>query len=194
MLPNDICVNLLNLPHRKDRLESALNQFKEQGIDNYKICEGVIHNLPFTAIAKAYKRIIQSAKDNGDKLCCICEDDIIFSCKDSWKYFIDNIPDYYDIYLSSVYWGDILPDNILKEFSGFTLSIFHEMFYDKFLFTPENNHIDRQMKIHEGVYKVVQPFVAYQQDGFSDNAGKNTNYNEIYLKGVKFYGATLPVH
>ncbi len=183
---NDICVNIINLEHRTDRKESVINQMQLQGISNYKFHPGIIHQLPFTGISKAYKSVIQKAKDNGDEMCCIAEDDIEFSCNGAWNYFINNIPIEFDLYLGSVYWGNIAPDNTVTAFSGLTLTIFHSRFYDAVLRTKESNHIDREMKSHGGIYYVCSPFVCKQMDGFSDNAGCLTNYNKKYLSGRKF--------
>ena len=185
MQSNNI-VHVLNLPHRTDRLESFKQQAKEQGFE-YHRWDGIVHAQPFTGIAKAYKHIIKYAKENKLPYIIIAEDDCIFSAPKAFDYFISQIPADYDIFLSSIYWGEIDENNVVKDFSGFTLSIFNERFYDKFLSTFEQNHIDRQMKIHEGTYKVCSPFVAYQQYGYSDNSGKVTDYNKTYLYGRKFF-------
>lgn len=181
-------VHVINLKFRTDRLEHFKQQAKEQGFE-YKVWQGIVHQLPFTGIAKAFKQIVQHAKDNNLERVIIAEDDVELSCPNAFNYFIENIPDDYDIYLSSVYAGDLSPQNTVTWFSGFTLCIIHSRFYDKFLSTPENNHIDRQMKIHKGVYKVCLPFIAKQIDGYSDNAHQVTNYNKKYLEGKKFLSA-----
>lgn len=185
-------VHVINLPYRTDRLEAFKRQATQQDFE-YRRWDGIVHQLPFTGIAQAYKRIIQYAKDEGLEMIAIAEDDICFSSLGSYDYFISQIPkDRFDLFLGSIYWGTIKEDNTVDEFSGFTLTVFHNSFYDKFLSTPEQNHIDRQMKIHEGIYKVCMPFVAYQKDGYSDNAQQNTKYNQKYLLGREFYTATIP--
>lgn len=181
----DNLVHVINLKHRPDRLEHFKQQAKEQGFE-YKVWPGIIHELPFTGIAKAFKQVVQYAKDNNLDRVIIAEDDVCFSCHGAFNYFIENTPDDFDLYLSSVYAGDLTKENTVTWFSGFTLCIIHSRFYDKFLATPENNHIDRQMKIHEGIYKVCSPFIAKQIDGYSDNSHQVTNYNKKYLADKKF--------
>jgi len=178
-------VNVINLPHRTDRLEHFLQQAKEQNFE-YKRWEGIIHNIPATGISRAFKQIVRWAKENNIPSVCIAEDDIEFSSLGAWDYYIKNIPNEYDLYLGSVYAGD-LDNGIVTWFTGYTLVIIHERFYDTFLSTNEGNNIDMQMKLHNGLYKVCQPFVCKQIDGYSDHARKITNYNRHYLAGKKFF-------
>lgn len=183
-------VNVINCVHRTDRLQHFLQQAEEQQF-GYKIWGGIIdNNIPCVGISKSYKRIIQSAKENNDPCCIIAEDDICYSAPNAHDYFISQIPDNYDLFMGSVYTGTITEEGIVGNFSGFTLTIVHSRFYDTFLSTPENNHIDRQMFLHKGVYKVCDPFVCYQLDGYSDNAGKKTDYFKRHMNGRKFFGAT----
>ena len=181
-------VNVINLPHRKDRLKHFINESKEQQFQ-YKVWDGIIDNIPATGISKAFKQIVKWAKDNNLPCVCIAEDDIKFCDKGAWNFYIKNIPTEYDLYLGSIYCGD-LDNGIVNWFSGFTLVTIHERFYDKFLSTNEKNHIDRQMVLHKGIYKVCYPFAAIQLDGYSDNVGKVTNYNKKYLADRELFNST----
>lgn len=182
-------VNVISLKHRTDRWNHFLQEADTQQMA-YRRWEGIIdNNMPCVGISKSYKRIIQDAKDNGYKACCVAEDDICFSAPGSYDYFLSQVPNDYDLFLGSIYSGHIKEDGTVENFSGFTLTVFHSRFYDKVLSTSENNHIDRQMFLHKGLYKVCDPFVCYQLDGFSDNVGRKTDYFKKHMKGRKFFGA-----
>lgn len=187
-MQNKLCVHILTLPHRQeDRLNDAIKELQQQGVSNYEVCYGIIETLPFKGIARAYKKIIKSAKDKGLPMCCIMEDDCRFSDIGAVDYFIENIPESFDIYLGSIYWGDINEDNTVKDFSGFTFCIIHSRFYDTFLSTNEENNIDRNMKPHCGKYIVCNPYICEQIDGYSDNAKLVTKYHDTYMVGKKFF-------
>lgn len=178
-------INVINLPHRTDRLEHFKKQADEQNFE-YKAWEGITHNIPATGISKAFKQIVRWAKENNQPKVTIAEDDILFCGEGAWDYYLQNEPSEYDLYLASVYAGD-LENNIVTWFTGITLVTIHERFYDKFLSTDERNHIDMQMKLHNGIYKVCYPFAAIQMDGYSDNVCRVTNYNKKYLADKKLF-------
>lgn len=120
------------------------------------------------------------------------EDDCTFSDAGAFNYFVSNIPNEYDLFLGCVYTGEI-KNNIVRDFTAMILYICHERFYDKFLSTPQKNHIDREMKTLSGLYVVSNPFVCNQTEGFSDNAEKNftLNDNKKYLYGRSFYKSEM---
>lgn len=58
-------------------------------------------------------------------------------------------------------------------------------FYNIFLSLPEEKDIDRSLA-HKGKFIVCNPFVAIQQNGFSDNQKKYQNY-EMYLQNRQLF-------
>ena len=184
-------VNYINLSYRKDRLQSFAKECSEQGISNTKRWEGVIAEPTYKGISTVHKNIIRYAKENKMPMVCVAEDDVKFCDKGAWKYFIDNIPNDFDLYLAGVYCIDpILPDNRIKQFSGLILYICHERFYDKFLSANDSKQIDRAMADLHGRYIVCNPFAAIQHEGYSDNRGRIVlDYEKKYLKNRKLYVA-----
>ena len=47
--------------------------------------------------------IVQWAKDNGLKEVCIAEDDLGFTCDDAWRYYLENKPEKFDVYIGGSY-------------------------------------------------------------------------------------------
>jgi hypothetical protein len=90
-------------------------------LKTYKIWDGVKNDKrPFKGIANAHKKIVEYAKKN--KLPCIMigEDDIKFTTAGAFKFFIQNIPEDYHIYLSGITYGKLKADNTVSDFSGLT--------------------------------------------------------------------------
>lgn len=182
-------IHVLNLKHRTDRRDHVIKEFKKHGITDYQFWTPISHETAFVSISKSHKMIVEYAKRDGLNYIVVAEDDIEFADEGAWKYFIDNIPEDFDLYLSSIYWGDIKPDNTVEDFSSLTLYIIHSRYYDTFLETTEMGHIDRSQK-GRGKFVVCNPFVSFQIDGYSDNVKHDTSdYFQKYMKGRKFYQA-----
>ena len=172
MVLNVICGN------RSERMPKLLNELQIQGLE-YKLWQG-IHDVDSVvrSINLSHKQIVQYAKDNDLESICIAEDDIKFTCPTSYKYFLDNKPQKFDLYLGGIYLGDIREDNSVASFTGMHLYIIDKYFYDLFLQTDQNTHIDISLS-DMGLYKVCNPFAAIQFNGFSSNTGKDENYDSI---------------
>lgn len=179
-------LNCLNLVHRTDRRDNAIKEFQKQNIIDYQFWTPIPHETAFISISKSHKMIVQDAKNKGLSMCAVCEDDIEFADEGAWQYFIDNIPNDFDLYLASIYWGEIKPDKTVDDFSAMTLYIIHSRYYDTFLSTPEIGHIDRSQK-ERGKFVVCDLFTAFQIEGYSDNVKRETNYFQQYLHGRKFF-------
>jgi hypothetical protein len=106
------------------------------------------------------------------------EDDVRFTNPNSFKYFLENKPKDFDIYLSGIYIGEILEDNSVKSFTGFHCYIVNERFYDEYLSVPDDEHIDRALS-NLGKYYVCNPFIAIQYNGFSYNTKMDMNYDDL---------------
>jgi len=116
----------------------------------------------------------------------IAEDDFVGTHEDSFRYFLENEPPEYDLYLSMVYLGDLDGENRVKSFTGLTLYIVHSKFYDKFLSVDPNEHIDRALA-GMGDFRVCNPFTFIQHNGWSSNTGKEEKYDNL-LEGRKLFG------
>ncbi|MBK7810073.1 MAG: hypothetical protein IPI50_02360 [Saprospiraceae bacterium] len=179
-------LNIIHLSNRKDRFKLINNQLIAQGIQDYRFWEGIINpKNPATGIAKAHKQVVLWAKEQ--KLCSvmIAEDDVKFTGKGAYDYFLKNEPTNYDLYLGGIYYGRIKDDNSVSDFAGTMLYKIHQKFYDTFLSINEEIDIDRALA-GKGRFIVCNPFVAIQHEGFSDNKKKHVNY-DICLKGRKLF-------
>jgi hypothetical protein len=174
-------LNIIHLPERLDRAELLKNELIEQGITNFKLWDGIKDSrLVNRGISKAHKQIVQCAKENNFPEVLIGEDDLHFTSKGAFIYFIDNKPEDFDIFLGGIYYGRLMKDSIVNDFSGLTLYIINERFYKKFLSMNETEHLDRALR-NSGKFIVCNPMVVIQHNGFSDNLKKDINY-ESFLK------------
>jgi hypothetical protein len=189
-------LNIIHLQHRIDRAELLSAELAKQNITDYKIWDGVVHDIPFVAIGTAHKRIVRDAKTQGLKRVLIAEDDLRATCSASFKYFLEHEPENYDLYLSSIYMGKLNEDNTVDDFSGLTLYMVHERYYDTFLATPQLNHIDRgqaeqdpdnpALRRPRGKFVVCNPFTFTQWTTYSDNH-KSLMQHDIWMQGRKLY-------
>lgn len=108
----------------------------------------------------------------------IAEDDILFSAVGAFKYYINNTPEDFDIYLGGVVYGKII-DNIVNDFSGLTLYMVNSRFYDAFLALPEKEHLDQALR-GKGLFKVCAPMIVKQSAGYSDNTKRYMDYTRFY--------------
>jgi len=172
------------LGKRKERLPKLLEELNKQGVIDYEFWDAIYLPSIKASINAAHKQIVEYAMLSGWDEVCIAEDDLVFSSERSWKYFIDNKPEDFDIYLSMVYLGQPDENNIVESFTGMTLYVVHSRFYEKFLSVDSNEHIDRALG-GLGKFVVCNPFVALQRNGFSSNTGKVENYDSL-LKNRTF--------
>ena len=179
-------INIIHLSGRLDREKSLKKELIEQNISDYKIWEGIIDpNIPSRGISKAHKQIVKYGLDNSLQEILIAEDDLKFTSKGAFEFFLKSKPKDFDIYLSGIYFGELSVDNIVKDFSGLTCYIINQRFFKTFLSLPENDNIDRCLK-NKGTFVVCNPFTVIQYNGFSDNVKRHCNYDN-YLKGRKLY-------
>ena len=185
-------INVINLEHRELRLQ----QFHEQSVKEqfgYRVWPGIIcRGNNKQGINRAHKQIVQYAKDNNLSFVVIAEDDCrFFGDGGAWRYFLNNIPNDYDIYFSMFYACDtMVEDRIMDVFSGMTMYMVNQRFYDVFLSLPDDCHIDREMlgPIAKNYLFMVCPQVICEQDGSrSDNTQTTMNYRP-FLKGRKIFG------
>jgi hypothetical protein len=165
-----------------------MKELEEQGITNYKLWDGVYHSHKQAKenISEAHKQIVEYAKMAEFGSVIIAEDDIRFFAPGAWKHYLANTPKDYDLYLASVYLGELKEDNTVNSFSGLTLYTVHSRFYDTFLGINPQEHLDRAME-GKGRFVVCNPFVAEQYDGFSSNTGKEEKYGNL-MQGRNLFG------
>lgn len=180
-------LNIIHLSHRTDRMDLLLEQLKQQDISDYSIWNGIIDKkITARGICRAHKQVVQFAKENQLPEVLIAEDDLKFTSKGAFTFFLKNKPSDFDLYLSSIYLGNIKNDNTVDDFSGLTFYIVREKFYNIFLSRPEHDNLDRLMK-GLGKFCVCNPFTVVQHDGFSDNVNQYCNYDN-FLTGRELYG------
>jgi hypothetical protein len=180
-------LNIIHLPHRTDRLKLLEQELVEQNISQFQIWDGVVHESnPQKGISQAHKQIVKYAKEANLSEVLIAEDDLHFTSKGAFDYFIKSKPVDYDIFLGGILDGVVNVDNTIDDFSGTTLYIVNSQFYDVFLSVPENINIDRALR-HRGKFIVCNPLVATQHNGFSDNIRQFCVY-DLNLGGRIYFG------
>jgi len=176
-----ITLQIIHDIRRPERLVRLMEELAMQGIDNAIIREGTINGPTVEAsITKSHKDIIRWAKESGLKEVAVAEDDLMFADQNSWKYFLDNKPESFDLYLAGAYGMNILreTDSLLwvKSFQGLHCYICTEKYYDTFLGLSDTGHIDVEQE-GKGQFAVCRPMVGFQRPGFSATARKEVNYN-----------------
>lgn len=174
---------------RSEKYPLIIDELMRQGISDYQIWDAVIDYPVVRSIAESHKRIVKYAKDNGLVEILIAEDDICFPSENGFKWFLKNKPPLYDIYTSCNYIG-AKPTGHRGSFRadmlvGFQLYSIHSRYYDTFLATPDNLHIDSEQKSKLMYY--CYPHAAIQRPGFSANHLAQVNYNNI-LNDCDVYG------
>lgn len=170
---------------RTDRWELFLREAMEQEFE-FKKWDACKENAkPITNISRCHKKIIQFAKDNNLEEICVAEDDVHFTAKGAWQYFLNNKPNDFDLYLSSIHGGGISSQNQTNSFSSLLCYIIHNRFYNTFLEANESEDIDRAMN-GKGKFVVVNPFATIQAETFSDNTKRIHRQEKIY-KNRKFF-------
>lgn len=170
--------------NRTERHERLDREIREQGIV-HAFWDGIYLPSVKASINAAHKQIVQYAKIAEWERVAVAEDDIRFSAPGAWKFYLDQMPPDFDIYLGMIYLGTPDDCGVVDHFTGFTLYTVHQRFYDTFLSVPDDDHIDRLMG-GLGKFVVCRPFVCYQYDGHSSNTGKYEEYGQL-TKNRQFF-------
>ena len=174
-------VQYINLAKRGDRNEFFIGQSQKQGfeinrweaeVSPYKIQNG---------ISRSHKKVVRWAKNTGKEMVCIAEDDCLFTSPNGWKYFIENLPSDFDLYLGGLSTGELTEESTVRDFSGLHLYVVHSRFYDTFLSVPEHKDIDRALA-GLGRFVVCSPMVAIQRNDYSDHQKKYQDYSKYWEK------------
>lgn len=138
------------------------------------------------SINMSHKQIVRRAQEEGWPEVLIMEEDVMFTCLGAFEWFLANKPPVFDLYLGGAYGtGDLFSERTgnavrLRAFAGLHCYIIHSRFYERFLETPEDNHIDDQAG--RGEFYVCFPFAALQYPGWSSNNRRQVDYNETIPK------------
>jgi hypothetical protein len=178
-----VTLNIIHDSRMLARLEPLMEQLRNQNITDYRIWPPVDDvNSVVASINKSHKQIIKDAMDRGLEEVAVGEDDLMFTSNNSWKYFLENKPKDYSIYLACTYIPPI-SNNLI---CGFHLYVVHSSFYETFLSIPDNVHIDTHMNETGGKWVFCYPFPALQKEGWSANNKAWADYNKV-LKPSDIY-------
>jgi len=179
-------LNIIHLAHRKDRWDLLQETLSAQKIDDWRIWPGEVdHESARRGICRSHKQIISFAKEQHQAHVLVAEDDVYFTAPGAFTYFMDHMPDDFDMYLGGITWGKLMDDQTVQDFAGITLYVMHEQFYDKFLALDEEKDADRALA-GLGRFVVCEPMVACQQSGYSDNQKKYLDFGPL-LRAKKWF-------
>lgn len=190
-------IHILTLEHRTDRQASIIKESVNQDFSiKFFYGERSLKRVDNArCISTGHKKIIQYAKDNNLPEIIIAEDDLFFYGDDgkAFKYFIDNKPKSFDLYIGCLYNGDISEQGkVLNGMSGsHSLYIISSKFYNFALHdVPDNCFQDRYLgdHAHKFDYFVCNPMVCGQTGGYSDNQKKTVVTYEMFMENRNVYG------
>lgn len=173
-------LNIIHDDNQFKRLAVLKRELETQGITDYKIWDAVHSDTVIKSINLAHKQIVQDAKERELPFVIIAEDDLQFFGVGAYDYYMNNFPATYDIYSAGIFLGILEEDNTVKAFTGMTCYTVHQNFYNTFLATDENEHIDAALA-GKGKYVVCNPFAVRQHNGWSSNSRQYSNYDHIFL-------------
>lgn len=182
----DVIPQILYDDRRCEFFPLIVSEMERQGIVKYNLISPILTNDVVNSINISQKEIIKKARERGEKEVCIMEHDIWFPRETGWRYFMENKPSDYDIYLGGSYLIDCTieykaPITKVNSYVGHHCIIVHERYYDKFLETPEDSHIDTAQQ-GKGDFYLCYPMPALQRPGFSMNNKAMVDYNKILEK------------
>lgn len=172
---------------RKDRYNNIIAQCTEQGIDKFDICPAMMLENPITGCAYSHKKIIRMALFRNLPEVVIWEDDIQFTHKNAWQYFIEtyiSVKNKCDLFLGGSYFlKDVTPINNrvskIGRFSGSHCCIVKHSLYKHILACPPNTPIDTWISKVHGTHNFLlcNPMPALQLPGYSDICGKEVDHS-----------------
>lgn len=179
-------VNIIYDSRRPEYYTPLMETLKTQGISDYEIWPCLILPTVIESINLSHKLIIRDAKKKGLKRVCIWEQDCMIPDSDGWQHFMEVMPKSFDIYLGGTYGLNRYFKNPIEKINGLHCYILNDRFFDIFLSTPDNKHIDVALD-GLGEYHVAYPFIALQRAGWSANSQADSNKN-AELRDEDVYG------
>lgn len=176
----------------EERYNLLMQELSKAGVGNYALWNGFYEKgNTKKAIHLGHRQIVQFAKDNHYEYCLIAEDDIVFTHPDSYRYFLQQVPSEYDLFMGLVYSGEIKDNKVMNGFSGgLSLYRINRCFFEEFLSMPVDTHIDRQLGLtcYKNRYYVTPKYCVEQRGLYSFQLRKPMNYKP-YLDGqLKYEG------
>lgn len=202
----------INLAHRRERWEVALDEFQRAGIDNvirFEAIDGSAQTLPTTwpysagayGCLRSHVEVVRAARDHNHEAVLIFEDDVELadSTLETLNLSLTQLPDDWELlYLGAFH--DVAPQpyttnlkKIIRSDSTYAY-IVHKRAYDLFLSTNEQaeapvdtNNRNIQKRAHT---YLCAPHLAWVRPGYSDAQEKFIDH--WYLKeGLALGGAAL---
>ena len=177
-------LHIIHLAARTDRMETLCKELAAQEIINYQIWPGIIGTPTYKGVASAHHQIVAFADEKQLESVVIAEDDIRFTAPGAYRYFLDQTPADYDLYLGGITWRSPGDEKRTQKFAGLTLYKIKQRFYKTFLSAGSDDHLDRSLS-DLGKFMVCDPLVAKQYPGYSDNEGRDVNY-EHHVAHMRF--------
>lgn len=169
-------LNIIFDSRRPEKYDPLISELERQNITDYELWPCIMYPDVVASINASHKMIVRDAKEKKLKYVCIAEDDLWIPHEKGWQYYLDNMPDDFDLYLACTLVTPVT-NNVV---CGFHLYMVAEKFYDTFLAAPDVAHIDSAMNDIKGDYKFCYPFAAIQRPGYSHNNKTEVNYNGIF--------------
>lgn len=149
------------------------------------------------AISRSHKLVIRHHQHEFPNTpCWVIEDDTHFLGPESVKYYLDHIPDSFDLYLGMISGGNIDENNETQDFSCLGCYIIHPRFMNKFLLLSEQKDLDRELTDRtegkltpKGKFVVCDKFVAVSHNVYSLHFNEVKDYSN-HFKGRPLYGTT----
>lgn len=183
MIPNKLYI--ISLPERQDRRDAIIPKLESEAI-LHEFVDGIKDPVTFRGCSNAHKSVVRAAQERGDEMVAIAEDDIQLIAG-GFEYFLDNIPEEFDIYLGACSNGYPAEDGFVHDFRGLFCYIVHSRFYNRFLSVNELSHIDTALsELTDTKYKLIDKFICIHSDGYSDQNHGYKTYGHLW-EGRKFY-------
>jgi hypothetical protein len=172
-------VNIIYDCRRSEKYEPIIAELKRQKITEYEIWPCLLLPDVIHSINASHKMIVRDAMEKGLPEVCIGEDDLCFPSENGWQWYLKNKPPVYEIYVGGNYNSFARPAKHgairVEGLIGFQLYCVHSRYYETFLNTPIDKHIDTAQ--HGKLMYACYPFPALQREGFSANNKSVVNYN-----------------
>jgi len=178
----------------------CIEELERQGITGYIQWPAYTGGITVEAsISQSHKSIVREAREKRLPQVCIMESDVWFPEMGSWLWFEINMPKKFDLYLAGSYQQNMTQLRTSSLFGhehriahpvGFHCYVIDKGYYEQFLDTPDDCHIDAAQE--GGEYYVCYPFAAIQHPGWSANAKKDdVDYNTDLIPQDVFGGLPL---
>ena len=197
-------VFVISTPNDAVRKQNYETQFKEQGITDYEIIQAeMILKAPVWGIVRSHKKAIQLAKYRNYPEVIVAEDDLKFTCHNSYRRFISiykDVPEHVNLFLSGWYDSDpkTVTDKIASlegKISGLHFYIVRANFYDTLLAADEAYNLDYWLSSPEfgrAITWGANPMVCIQNDNYSYNTRQITQYNTYLHARYKIWNCLTP--